>query len=135
MKIEAIPTHPAIVLLRISVAALLFVHGAARAFAGGVTPFGDYLNSKGFPFGLAWATAITAIELLATPLLAAGRFVIPISAYFIFQLALGIFMVHWSQGWFVVGLGRNGMEYSILLISCLAGLLLSHRTNTKSNFA
>lgn len=133
MKIEAIPAHPAIVLLRISVAALLFTHGAARAFTGGVAPFGEYLDSKGFPYGVVWAGAITAIELLATPLLVIGRLVVPISAYFIFQLALGIFMVHWTQGWFVVGLGRNGMEYSALLILCFACLLLSHWKNTPRN--
>ena len=31
----------------------------------------------------------------------------------------GIVLVHAPAGWFVVGLGRNGMEYSVLLIACL----------------
>lgn len=90
-------------------------------------PFGEYLNAQGFPWGFGWAAAITAIEIIGTPLLAAGRFAVPLCAYFIFQLALGIAMVHWREGWFVVGLGRNGMEYSALLILCLVCLLLSHR--------
>ena len=36
-------------------------------------------------------------------------------------------MVHMPAGWFVVGLGRNGMEYSALLIVCL-GLLACERS-------
>ena len=31
-------------------------------------------------------------------------------------------MVHAKAGWFVVGAGRNGMEYSVLLIVCLLAL-------------
>jgi uncharacterized membrane protein YphA (DoxX/SURF4 family) len=44
------------------------------------------------------------------------------------ELAAGIALVHWPAGWFVVGAGRNGMEYSILLILCLAALILFERT-------
>ena len=31
-------------------------------------------------------------------------------------------MAHLPAGWFVAGLGRNGVEYSVLLIACLAML-------------
>jgi putative oxidoreductase len=30
------------------------------------------------------------------------------------------------HGWFVVGLGRNGMEYSVLLIVCLLAVAYAH---------
>ena len=30
-------------------------------------------------------------------------------------------------GWFVVGLGRNGMEYSVLIIACLVAVLLGKK--------
>lgn len=36
--------------------------------------------------------------------------------------ATGAVLVHLPAGWFMVGLGRNGMEYSVLLIVCLAVL-------------
>ena len=33
-------------------------------------------------------------------------------------------MVHFREGWFVVGGGRNGFEYSVLLIVCFAAVAL-----------
>ena len=36
-------------------------------------------------------------------------------------------LVHLPAGWFVVGLGRNGMEYSVLLIACLLLVGWQHR--------
>lgn len=116
-----------VVLLRVGVAALLFIHGAYRASTGGVAGFGEWLGGLGFPAGPAWAWAVTLIELLATPLLAAGKFVVPIAAYLAFELAVGILLVHRPDGWFVVGGGRNGMEYSVLLILCLVVIMLDAR--------
>jgi putative oxidoreductase len=109
-----------IVLLRVAIAALFLIHGATRASQGGVAPFGEFLSGVGFPAGYWWAFAVTALELGTTPLLALGIAVRPIAAYLSFQTALGIALVHWPNGWFVVGAGRNGMEYSVLLIVCLA---------------
>ena len=31
------------------------------------------------------------------------------------------------NGWFVVGAGRNGMEYSVLIVACLAAVFLADR--------
>jgi putative oxidoreductase len=63
--------------------------------------------------------AVTAIEIVGSLLLALGRLVAPLCALFAFIYALGIALVHAKAGWFVVGLGRNGSEYSVLLIVCL----------------
>ena len=60
---------------------------------------------------------LTAAWIVLGALLMAGRFVSPICAWFAFQLVMGILLVHGKEGWFVVGGGRNGMEYSVLLIS------------------
>ena len=117
-----------IVLLRVGVAILLFIHGAFRASTGGVTGFGEWLTSLGFPAGVAWAWAVTSHRVRsAPPLMAAGKFVVPIAAYLAFQLILGIALVHFPEGWFVVGGGRNGMEYSVLLILCLVVIALDAR--------
>ena len=111
-------------LLRCGLAALIFIHGAHRLYHGGVTPFGGFLDSQGFPFGLALAWAITVYELVGPLLLLARRFVAPIALVSAIQYACGIWLVHWQHGWFVVGSGRNGMEFSVLLILNLLVLAL-----------
>jgi putative oxidoreductase len=105
--------------LRCALALLIAIHGWARLVAGGVVPFGGFLDGAGFPLGLAIAAAITAFEILGTPLLAWGRLVLPLTLGYAFIYAMGIVLVHAQAGWFVVGLGRNGAEYSVLLIIAL----------------
>jgi putative oxidoreductase len=116
----------ALVLLRIAIAGLLAAHGWARLLTGGVEPFGGWLDSQGLPFGVVIATAVTALEILGTPLLALGRWVTWLCLAYIAVYATGLVMVHLPAGWFVVGLGRNGMEYSALLIVCLGLLAWVH---------
>jgi putative oxidoreductase len=105
--------------LRALLAGLIAAHGWARLLAGGVVPFGSWLDSQGIPGGLAVAMAITAFEIVGTPLLLLGRWVFPLTLGYAAIYTVGIVMVHAKAGWFVVGLGRNGMEYSVLLIGTL----------------
>ncbi len=116
----------ALVVLRIAIAGLLAAHGWARLLTGGVEPFGGWLDSQGLPFGPVIATAVTALEIVGTPLLALGRRVTWLCLAYIAVYATGMVMVHLPAGWFVVGLGRNGMEYSALLIVCLGLLAWVH---------
>ncbi len=112
----------ALSVIRIAVAGLLAAHGWTRLIVGGVVPFGDWLTGKGFPVGFLIASGITALEILGTPLLAFRKFVFPLAMAYTAVLLMGIVMVHAPEGWFVVGNGRNGMEYSILLILCLLSI-------------
>jgi putative oxidoreductase len=123
---------PGILLLRITLATMLAIHGVYRIAAGGVAPFGEFLDGRGFPGGLAIAWTITLFEIAGGLALALGRFVLPISALFIVQLACGIGLVHASSGWFVVGGGRNGVEYSVTLIAGFAALILSERSRARA---
>ena len=106
-------------LVRLTLAGLIAAHGWARLVAGAVLPFGSWLDGLGFPFGLGIAIAITAIEIAGTVALALRRFVLPLCLLYAAIYAMGIVLVHAKAGWFVVGLGRNGAEYSVLLIACL----------------
>lgn len=112
--------------LRLLLAGFLAAHGWARLLSGGVIPFGGWLETQGFPGGVWIAGSITAFEILATPLYAVGIRVLPLSVAFSAIYLVGIWLVHLPAGWFVVGLGRNGAEYSVLLIACLLLVGIQH---------
>ena len=116
--------------LRITVAGLIAAHGWARFIAGAVPPFGAFLTSQGFPMGLELAIAVTALEIVGSAVFAAGRFVAPLAVVFALVYFAGIVLVHAKAGWFVVGLGRNGAEYSVLLIVCLLCIAWHARSRT-----
>lgn len=118
--------HLAIVIIRIFLAATMIIHSVARINAGGVAPFGEFLTATGFPLGFYIAWGITIFELGGGIVLAAGFLVPLIAVIFAFQLIMGIILVHAENGWFVVGLGRNGMEYSVLLIVSFLAIALAH---------
>jgi len=101
---------------------MMVIHGIYRIFAGGVTPFGGFLGSQGLPAGVAVAWLLTIVEIAGGLLLMAGRFVRPLCLWFGLELLAGIALVHFREGWFVVGGGRNGFEYSVLLIVCFAAV-------------
>ena len=113
-------------LLRLVLAGLIAAHGWARWWVGGVVPFGLWLESQGWPAGLAIAVGVTVLEIIGSTLLVLGRWVLPLCLAFSAVYAMGIALVHAKAGWFVVGLGRNGAEFSVLLITCLLLTGLQH---------
>lgn len=114
--------------LRILVASQMVIHGSYRTVAGGVILFGSWLAESGFPGGHATAILITSVEILGGLTLITGRLVRPLALWFAAQLIVGVAMVHYPEGWFVVGGGRNGMEYSVVLIG---GFLIVALTTTR----
>ncbi len=120
------------VILRVTLAGLLAAHGWARLLSGGVEPFGVWLDSQGFPLGWLIASGVTGIEMAGTALFAWGIWVFPLSLVFSAIYVAGAVLVHWPAGWFVVGLGRNGVEYSVLLVVCLLLVGFRHRNRGRS---
>jgi putative oxidoreductase len=118
-----------LVLLRAGTALVLIIHGVARAWLGIVDDFGVVLSGWGFPVGPALAWTITIVEIVGGTLLAAGFLVRPLCAWFAAQLLMGIYLIHARAGWFVVGAGRNGAEFSVLLLLCLAVVALTARNS------
>lgn len=114
----------ALSLIRVVVAGNMLIHGIARIAIDGVTPFDTYLSALGFPAYTAWV--ITVFEILAATTIIINRFVVPLSVLFTLELITGIILVHLPSGWFVVGAGRNGMEYSVLLISGFVATIISN---------
>jgi len=118
--------HFALTFLRIVVALSMFVHGVARIYLGIVDDFGGFLTLQGFPLGFYLAWAITIFEIVGSVLLVIGFYVAPLAIVFVAHLLCGIFLVHLKEGWFVVGAGRNGTEFSVLLIACFIVLAISY---------
>jgi putative oxidoreductase len=118
------PHLKGLVVVRVAVAVILGIHGVYRALAGGVAPFGEFLSSRGFPLGTGLAWAITLFEIAACVPLALGRGLRVVAPGYALILVCGIALVHGPNGWFVVGAGRNGIEFSVLLLACLAAVLL-----------
>lgn len=113
-------------IVRIVVALLLSVHSIVRIVGGDVAGFGGYLSSIGFPLGVALAWFITLSTLASSIALMIRRLIVPACICHIIVLFMGILLDHIHDGWFVVGGGRNGMEYSVLLIACLLAVLWSY---------
>jgi putative oxidoreductase len=109
----------ALVVIRVLLAAVMFIHGAARISNGTVGGFGEYLASQGFPLGFYLAWGITLFEIVGGVFLAIGFYTWIVALVFVIQLAVGIYLIHWNEGWFVVGSGRNGIELSVVLIVSL----------------
>ncbi len=112
-------------ILRITMAIVLLSHGLPGMFDGGVNAFGNlFLNQIGFaPVGVPLAWAIKISHVICAVLLVLNKYIKPVSLLTIFILLMGIILVHWKDGWFVVGGGRNGIEYNVVLICILLFLI------------
>lgn len=113
-------------LIRIVIALVLIVHPIHRIYNGNVANFGEYLDSIGYPFGVGVAWLISITQLASSVALLVGRLIVPACVADIGILFVGIVLVHWPEGWFVVGGGTNGMEFSVMLIISLAGIAWAH---------
>lgn len=112
-------------LLRFAVAVIFAVHSVFTILDGSVNDFGKlYLNTVGFaPFGVLIAWAVKLTHLFSVPLLIMNKFLKPVCIANMFILIMGIFMIHLKEGWFVVGGGRNGVEFNFLLIFALLTIM------------
>jgi putative oxidoreductase len=120
-------------LLRLGVAVILIMHSIPGMFNGDVNDFGvHYLNEVGFaPVGVPLAWAIKVSHVIAAFCLLFEKFVKPACIVTIIILVAGIFMVHLPDGWYVVGGGRNGVEFNFLLIMVLITIMFPK--GTKAN--
>lgn len=129
---QPVRTDRALTFIRWATALILLVHPITRLVHHTVPLFGEWLGTQGFSHGTAVAYAVTFTELACGTLLLARRAVVPACLGHGVILAMGIKMVHGPEGWFVVGGGRNGVEFSVLLLAMLAGIAWAHLPHTKS---
>jgi putative oxidoreductase len=113
-------------LLRLAVSTILVVHGIGGMFNGGINGFGQALNEWGIglaPLGIPIAWAIKLSHLACVVSLLSDKYVKLTSLITIFILVMGIVLIHGREGWFVVGGGRNGMEFNFLLVFALLTIM------------
>jgi putative oxidoreductase len=108
-------------LLRIAVAIILLMHSIPSIATGSVNEFGKlYLDAIGFaPFGIYLAWAIKLSHVVCAICFLFQKFMKPAAIMTILILLTGIIILHAKEGWFVVGGGRNGVEFNFLLIFVL----------------
>ena len=112
-------------ILRMAIAIILLTHSVPTILDGSVNNFGNlFLNEVGFsPLGVPLAWAIKLSHILCAVLFILNKYIKPAAIVTIFILTMGIVMVHFKEGWFVVGGGRNGVEYNFLLICVLVAIM------------
>jgi len=120
-------------LLRLAVAVILLVHSVPGMFNNGINDFGNfYLNEVGFaPYGVALAWTIKLSHVAAAICLLLNKYIKLAGLVTIAILITGIFMVHLKEGWFVVGGGRNGIEFNFLLIIVLLTIMFPKGIQSK----
>jgi len=123
-------------LLRIAVAIILLTHSVFGIFNNGINDFGNlFLNQIGFaPFGVFIAWSIKLSHIVAAILLLLNKYIRFAGFVTIFVLIMGIVLVHFQEGWFVVGGGRNGVEYNFLLICVLLAIMYPNGLKKEMNY-
>jgi putative oxidoreductase len=105
--------------LRIVLCMIIFTHGAYRFYEGTTPVMSMILRDKGFPFGTFLAYSVNIVETAGAVMLALRLMVTPVSFALAGIYFTGIVLFHRHAGFFVVGPGSGGWEYSALLITCL----------------
>jgi putative oxidoreductase len=111
--------------LKIALIAIFLMHSIPSIVTGDVNNFGKmYLDPIGFaPVGLylAWLIKLAHVALCIS--LLTNKFLKPVGWINISILLVGIFILHIKDGWYVVGGGRNGVEFNVLLIAALLTIM------------
>ena len=123
---QIIPTGYSLTGLRVVMGLIFISHGAARLYYWSIPDFGNFLNDKGLIIGLPLAWIITIGEIISGSFLAVGYKVRYCVVFHVIIIVAGIFMVHFRDGWFVVGHGSGGVEYSVLILAVLLLIFTSY---------
>ena len=112
-------------LVRIALILVFLMHSIPSILNGDVYDFGTkYLDTVGFaPIGLylAWLIKLSHLGLVIA--LITNIWLKTLIYITILILSVGIYMVHLPYGWYVIGGGRNGVEFNIFLILALGSVL------------
>lgn len=131
MKLPSFSLPTALLILRLYMGITFLLHGMARLYYMSLDDFGAFLNSRGFIIGVAIAWTITIAEVIGGFLLMIGYKIQYILIFNFLVILGGIILVHFKNGFFVVGHGQGGVEYSLLILSVIM-VLYSTATSSQS---
>jgi putative oxidoreductase len=105
-------------LLRFGLMVIMIMHGIPSFVEMSVIDFGNALTEVfGFGFmGIPMAILVKAIHVLTIPALLLNKYLKPLAMLNIIIFVMGILLIHWKHGWYVVGGGSEGVEFNFLLI-------------------
>ena len=105
-------------LLRFGLMLTMIMHGIPSFVDGSVIDFGKRLDEVfGFGIlGIPMAILVKSIHVVSIPALFVNKYLKPLALLNIIIFIMGIVMIHWKHGWYVVGGGSGGVEYNVLLI-------------------
>lgn len=109
-------------LLRFGLMVIMIMHSIPVIIEGGVIEFGQALDQVfGFGImGIPMAIIVKATHLLSIPALFFNKYLKPLAILNIIVFTMGIILIHWKHGWYVVGGGSEGVEFNFLLIFAFA---------------
>jgi len=106
--------------LRLAVGAIFIAHGRQKLF-GGLTGFGQYLESLGVPLPSASALVVALVEFLGGIALLLGLFTRWAALLLAINMLVAIVLVHWRHGL----TGPGGFEFPLALLAATISLMLT----------
>lgn len=122
-------------LLRFALIIIMIMHGVTSFVEMSVIDFGEALADVfGFGvMGIPTAILVKSIHVLTIPALLLNKYLKPLAILNIIIFIMGIILIHWKHGWYVVGGGSEGVEYNFLLIFSFATFIFPNGlVNSKS---
>lgn len=130
MKLPYISLEKTLFLLRVYVGITFILHGIARFYYASIADFGAFLDSVGLGIGIFFAWFITLGEIIGGSFLIFGYKTRYVLIFHFFVILTGLVLIHIKSGFFVVGHGQGGVEYSILILIVLSVLYSQVRFNS-----
>ena len=110
-------------LLRFGLMVIMIMHGVPSFIEMSVIDFGKAMEGWFGFMGIPLAIVVKLIHVVTIPALLCNKYLKPLAALNIVIFLMGIILIHWKQGWYVVGGGSGGIEFNFLLIFTFATFL------------
>ncbi|MCC7008220.1 MAG: DoxX family protein [Acidobacteria bacterium] len=129
---------PGLLIVRLTLATVLIAHGCHTLFGffsgpgvgpGGLSASAAFFTTMGLSPGFAFAVLAGLVRLAGGMLIAIGWFTRPASAGIVTLVAIEAWRAQWRWGfflnWMLEPTQGHGVEFSVLLIGALTGLVLT----------